>query len=416
MSPEPLQEEPNPHRTRSLNLWLSGVSLSLFGDSALWLVAALWVKSLTGSDGAAGMTFLAYLAPGIIAPLFGVVVDRVRRKRLVLTINLVLAPVTCLVLFATTSSDVWIIYTVLVITGFGTSLHNAAGGALLPRIAGPKGIGRANAKLRTLKEISRLFAPVVGTALFAASSVEAVVVINAATYLVAAVCVWLVDVDDPKPQYERGEPLVRQMTAGARFLWQCAPLRETAFTLVGVLAVFGLIQPTVFALVSNGLQLSVTFVGVLSSCQAVGAIVGGMVTVRMVDRLGARRLLLCGLLLYIAGHAALLIPVPISAIAGFVVIGGGIAPVIVGFYTQVQHLAPDRMLGRVSAVADSLISLPQAGFIALGSLTIGTIGHGPMLIFMVTVLVFSTLYYLSRLRATPTPEVLAPQPARMAKP
>lgn len=399
------------HRTRNLALWLCGVSLSLFGDCALWLVAGLWVKTLTGSDGAAGLTFLAYLAPGIIAPLFGLVVDRVRRKRFLIVLNLVLAPAMCLALFATSRSDVWIIYTVLLISGLGSSLHAAAGSAMLPVIAGQGGVGRANAKLRTLKETARLIAPAVGTALFAASGATAVVVIDAATYLVAAVCVWLVVVDDPKPDYERGEPLARQTTAGIRFVARSAPLRESALALVGVLAVFGLIQPTVFALVSQGLHESVTFVGVLSSCQAVGAITGGIVTVRAVDRLGPQRLLLRGLLLYVAGYALLLVPSPIGAGAGFVVIGGGIAPVIVGLYTQIQRLAPNELLGRVSPVADSLICLPQAAFIAIGALTIAAVGYRPTLIFMVAVLVLSAWYYAARLRAGPVPPELAPQPA-----
>ncbi|MFK8906300.1 MFS transporter [Streptomyces sp. YS-3] len=409
---EASRDESDTHRRRNLVLWLSGVSLSLFGDCALWLVAGLWVKTLTGSDGAAGMTFLAYLAPGMIAPLLGVVVDRVRRRRLLITINLVMVPAMCLALLAHTRDDVWLIYTVLLLSGLGSSLHAAAGSAMLPRIAGMEGVGRANAKLRTLKEASRLCAPVAGTALFTAWGATPVVVIDAATYLVAAVCVWLVTVEDPKPQYERDEPLARQMSTGVRFMWQCLPLREAALTLVGVLAVFGLIQPTVFALVSHGLHLSVAFVGVLSTCQAVGAIAGGIVTVRLVDRLGAQRLLLWGLLLYVVGFAALIIPAPVSAIAGFVLIGGGVAPVIVGFYTQVQRLSPDAMLGRVSSVADSLISLPQTAFIALGSATITAVGYQPMLIFMVVVLALSTWYYAVRLRAMPTPEILSPQPLR----
>lgn len=408
------QRKSGDHRSANLTLWLSGVSLSLFGDCALWLVAGLWVKTLTGSDAAAGMTFLAYLAPGLLAPLFGLVVDRVRRRRLLIVINLVMAPVMCLALLAHTKSDVWLIYTVLLLSGLGSSLHATAGSAMLPRIAGADGLGRANAKLRTLKEAARLCAPALGTALFAVQGAAFVVVMDAATYLVAALCVYLVRVEDPKPQHEPGEPVLRQMSAGVRFMWQCLPLRETALTLVGVLAVFGLIQPAVFALVAHGLHLPVTFVGVLSTCQAAGAVAGGIVTVKVVDRLGARRLLLCGLLLYLAGYAALLIPAPVGVIAGFIVIGGGVAPVVVGFYTQVQRLSPDAMLGRVSSVADSIISLPQTLFIALGSATIAAVGYRPMLVFMVAVLAVSTWYYAVRLRATPTPADLAPLPAQSA--
>lgn len=44
---------------------------SNFGDSALYLTAAIWVKQLTGSDAAAGLVFAALGLPALLAPLTG---------------------------------------------------------------------------------------------------------------------------------------------------------------------------------------------------------------------------------------------------------------------------------------------------------------------------------------------------------
>ena len=49
----------------------------MFGDSLMLIVLSMWVKTLTGSNGAAGLTFLAMTAPALLAPLLGYVVDRV---------------------------------------------------------------------------------------------------------------------------------------------------------------------------------------------------------------------------------------------------------------------------------------------------------------------------------------------------
>ncbi|MEV8437317.1 hypothetical protein AB0425_08090 [Actinosynnema sp. NPDC051121] len=42
-------------RVRDIRLYMIGLTLSLFGDSVFLVVAGIWVKDLTGSDGAAGM-------------------------------------------------------------------------------------------------------------------------------------------------------------------------------------------------------------------------------------------------------------------------------------------------------------------------------------------------------------------------
>jgi hypothetical protein len=44
---------------RNARLYLSGQVMSLFGDSALWLAMGIWIKVLTGSSAAAGLSFFA---------------------------------------------------------------------------------------------------------------------------------------------------------------------------------------------------------------------------------------------------------------------------------------------------------------------------------------------------------------------
>ena len=46
-------------RQRDFRLLLTGQTLSMFGDTALWLALAVWAKSLTGTSAAAGMVIFA---------------------------------------------------------------------------------------------------------------------------------------------------------------------------------------------------------------------------------------------------------------------------------------------------------------------------------------------------------------------
>jgi MFS family permease len=63
----------------------------LIGNSALSLVAGIWVKSLTGSSAEAGLVSVCIYAPSLAGPLAGVLADRARRRRLLLALNVVSA-------------------------------------------------------------------------------------------------------------------------------------------------------------------------------------------------------------------------------------------------------------------------------------------------------------------------------------
>lgn len=64
---------------RDAGLYLTGVVVSGFGSSAMWLVSGIWVKDLTGSNGLAALCVFALWAPTLVGPVLGVLADRTRR-------------------------------------------------------------------------------------------------------------------------------------------------------------------------------------------------------------------------------------------------------------------------------------------------------------------------------------------------
>src|SRR3954467_6045667 len=78
--------------SRDTRIFLTGQSLSLLGDTALWLALGLWAKDLTGSSSAAGLVMLCIVAPQRGSRLAGLLVARVRRRSLLLAVN----PITAL--------------------------------------------------------------------------------------------------------------------------------------------------------------------------------------------------------------------------------------------------------------------------------------------------------------------------------
>lgn len=56
---------------RDMRLYVAGQTLSLFGDTVLWLALGVWAKMLTGSSAAAGMVIFCLTAPSLLSPLSG---------------------------------------------------------------------------------------------------------------------------------------------------------------------------------------------------------------------------------------------------------------------------------------------------------------------------------------------------------
>jgi Na+/melibiose symporter-like transporter len=102
---------------RDARLLLVGQGLSLFGDRAMYLVLGIWMKTLTGSNAQAGLVFFVLAVPGLIAPAFGLVVDRVRKRPLMIAADLVVALVLGALLLVHDRGDVWIIYAVTFVYG-----------------------------------------------------------------------------------------------------------------------------------------------------------------------------------------------------------------------------------------------------------------------------------------------------------
>ncbi len=109
-------------RIRDARLLLGGWALSMFGDSAMFLALGVWVKDLTGSSAAAGLVFFVFALPQLAAPLAGLLADRVRRRTLLMVEHAALAAVLCTLLLVRDDRDVWLLYAVAFLYGFGSTV------------------------------------------------------------------------------------------------------------------------------------------------------------------------------------------------------------------------------------------------------------------------------------------------------
>ena len=99
-------------RHRDFRLLLVGQTLSMFGDTAMLLTLGMWAKDLTGSNAIAGSVFAVLGLPTLVAPLGGIIIDRFRRRHVMIAVDVATAAALLLLLLVHDRGDLWLIYLV----------------------------------------------------------------------------------------------------------------------------------------------------------------------------------------------------------------------------------------------------------------------------------------------------------------
>jgi MFS family permease len=361
--------------TRAPSVWrapgfralASGWVFTNLGDSALYLMAAVWVKELTGSDVQAALVFVCLGIPALLAPFLGLLADRVSRRMLVVSTNAAIVPVVASLFAVTGPGQVWIVYAVILIYGAAGYLTAAAQSGIIRGMLRDDQLAAANGILSTIDNGFRLIAPLVGTALYVAFGPHAVVVLTASVFAVAAVIfAFLPAAPVVREATQDAGGLVRELTAGFAHLWRVTDLRLMTVAIVIAFGATGLLNIVVFPLL-DGLDVDPAMIGVLVPVQGVGAVVGGILSGALVGRIGEARAAAVGMLLLGAGTACLLAPVLTLAVIGMIVMGLGIPITVVAFSTLRQRVTPDHLQGRTSAAGNVAFTVPQTAMSIAGA-------------------------------------------------
>jgi MFS family permease len=380
---------------RDLRLLLGGQALSMFGDWAMFIALGVWARVLTGSNAEAGIVFLFLGLTGLIAPLGGIVVDRLPKRRLMISTHLALAAVMCLLLFVHSRSQLWLLYAITVLYGLGGDVFGAARTSMLKAMLPDEQLGEANSVLQTVREGLRIIAPITGAGLFAAFGGHVVAVIDAATFVGSAATLVALPFVEP-PLAPRDQHFLREAAAGLTHIAHTRVLRELTIGLCAALTVIGFCETLIFAIVINGLHHSAPFVGVLDTFQGVGAIAGGVTAAALMRRVGDVRLTGLGVGLFSIACFGFLSPSLEGVLPSVVVFGAGIAWVVIAAATAYQRRSPQLLQGRVSAATNMLFSVPQTVSIAVGAALVTFIDYRIEIVIMGLVTLVAAVYLCTR--------------------
>ncbi|MEU5078802.1 MULTISPECIES: MFS transporter [Streptomyces] len=364
-------------RDRDAGLYLGAVVVSGFGTSSLWLASGVWVKDMTGSDALAALCMLAMWAPSLAGPALGTLADRVRRRPLLICLNLGLAALLP-VLFAVDSPDrLWILYAVLLVYGATGTVHDAAESALVTTVVGTGLLGDFNGLRMTVTEGMKLVAPLTGAGLYAAWGGPAVACLDAASFVLAAGMCALLRVREERP-VRSGEGWWRETAEGTRHLWGHPALRPLVLA-GGLTMLFTSLAGTAVYAVVDRLGHSPAYLGVLYAAQGAGSVAAGLLAGPALRRLGARRLAAAGIALTAVAAATRAVAWDPVALASSVAGGLGLPCVLIAALTAVQQDTPEPLLGRATATANTLMFTPTAVGLAAGAGLVGPAGPGLLL-------------------------------------
>jgi predicted MFS family arabinose efflux permease len=374
-------------RNSSFGLLWTGQLLSALGNWFMVIAVPVYVFQLTHSARDTGLATVAEVVPMVIAgPLAGVFVDRWSRGLTMVASNVAQAGSVLLLIFFARPGLVWI----LLASVFG---ENALGTFFTPACRGlvPLAVGRgtdleiANAWSTAARGITRLAGAPLGGVVYAALGFRWVVIFDAASYLISAACIAVMPVLRSATVH-RAMRAPESRTKYPQFLHDfAADLKAGTTPIIRNRALATMLAVTVLFLAGNG-ALTALLIPYISlhlngNAHTVGALFSAM---------GAGYLLSA-----YAGKNACASPHLRACVLTMVV---GIAATFTGFFnarslvaaaifiglagipggaflmleqTLTQRLAPDEIIGRVSAA----YSTAENAATLIGALLASLLGH-----------------------------------------
>jgi MFS family permease len=364
-------------RIPSMKVLIAGELTSTFGDWAMLLALAIWVKTLTGSNSLAGLVLLAMTVPTLGGPLYGWISDRFRRRPFLIAANLLSGLALASLLFVDSRHDVWIIFVVTVLYGISLSITGGAFAGLLKELVPDERLGAANGLFSTVRQSIRLVGPLAGAGLFAAFGGHVVAIVDIGSFGVAAVALAFVRVVETRPEHLETHWLT-EVSAGIRHVWTTRVLRASTGAVAVALLALGAVDTIAFAFIDQGLHRSPSFLGVLLTAQGIGAVFGGLLAPAVMNRIGEIAALSVGLLAFGVCIGLLIYPSVVLALIAMPFAGLGNTLGFVSYATLQQRRTPGPLMGRVSAASDMVTGAAQTLSMAAGASLIAVVNYKVM--------------------------------------
>jgi MFS family permease len=351
--------------------YFAGQLISLSGT---WMqtVAAIWVVlSLTDSGVAVGLTTaLQFLPMLLIGAWGGVLADRLPKRRLLMTTQVLMA-IPAVFLSAVTATGVvapWMVYLAVLAFGSLNAIDNPTRQSFVIEMVGPDRVVNAVSLNSVIVQAARITGPALAGILIATVGVVFCFALNALTFAAMIVALWSMDPSrlQPAPVAERERGAIR---AGLRYVLR-TPELFVPLALMALVGTLGFNFQVVLPLLAKfSFDAGAMTYASLVSAMAVGSIAGALVNGHR-GRTGPR-LIAGGALAF--GTSALLaaaMPSLLFAIPMLVLLGAAAVTFAATINSTLQLTVAPEMRGRVMALysvvflGSNPIGAPIAGWLS----------------------------------------------------
>lgn len=356
--------------SRNFLIYLIGSTVSLHG---LWIyrVTLGWFTwQLTGSEFWVGIVSFTQFAPAVFfGPLFGVIADRVDRRKASIVINACSSA--NMLLLATLAAlgqvDIIVLTALSLAQGALDGAHTPVRMTLVPNLVSREQLPSAIASTSISFNVSRFIGPAIAGVVIATLGVSVAFALNGISYLAIVAAVFFVRLRLTRSHDKQPGDVWSELVEGVRYVRSHRTIRGLLL-LIAIGSVFARGALEMMPAIADAiLDRGSTGLAILTSVLGVGAVATGLVLARSTAwlNIGIVRLsvVLAGFLIVaFAMNTTFWLAVTIATILGVLLSMGG-----VGSQILLQSLVDEEVRGRVS----SLWGMIAFGGTAFGGLIVG---------------------------------------------
>jgi predicted MFS family arabinose efflux permease len=352
---------------RVVNVIAAARGVSVLGDEVAVIAWMFRAKDLLGHWGVVAV-LVAGMAPLVLlAPLAGLLVDRLRARHILIAVTCAQVAVTAALAY----SNEWLMIPLIALLAAATSVVGPTWQTLVPTLVSDEQLPSAMARLQTTFSMAMMIGPFVGGLLFAEVGFQNVLFIDAGSFFCLALVPILVK-RDRVPQLTNGTSKQDSMWSGLRFLGGEPVLRTMVILVSTLVLTLGVVNVVEIFFTTTVLHAGPRGYGLLGMCFGAGMLAAAVGAPTLSKRFERTELLfvatcavLTGLIMLFAlsrsiGEAGVVLVV-LGAANALLSINFGV--LLVRTTAHVEHLR-----GRIFSSVSGIVSSAQILSLALGGL------------------------------------------------
>lgn len=339
-----------PDRATSWNMagYLASQIVSMVSDNILWLAVGMWVNSATGSAASASVALTMFTAGLLTGPLVGVIVDRLKRRPVILITN-ALSTLAVLTLCRVQSVEqLHLVYFVMFVYGVANAVLGPAHGALLQAVSSTEQVRQMVSAVQIARPIIMLMTPLVGAFIYSIGGLPVVSALCAAGFIADSVILATLRIREPSLGPSKAG-LRREFVAGAIHIATHRSLRVATAYVACVMFASGITRSAIFAVARDNFGDANRVIGFFNTAQGLGSIAAGLCLHGLFKKTPDEWLIEAGLALASSALVLESLPSKTSALGGMALIGAASALVNVGAAALFLRQTDASIVGRTDA-------------------------------------------------------------------